>query len=82
MCVCVPASEVWGRALRRGGYGNTSGGYFVMGVYGGETYAWHFGGSHGAYEVCDSYDDMMETGTGSDYGWSSSEGEGESEESL
>ena len=54
----------------------------VMGVYGGETYAWHFGGSHGAYEVCDSYDDMMETGTGSDYGWSSSEGEGESEESL
>ena len=53
-----------------------------MGVYGGETYAWHFGGSHGAYEVCDSYDDMMETGTGSDYGWSSSEGEGESEESL
>ena len=50
----------------------------VMGVYGGETYAWHFGGSHGAYEVCDGYlDDMM--GTGSDYGWSSSEDEGESE---
>ena len=60
----------------------------VMGVYGGETYAWHFGGSRGAYEVCDSCDDMIETG--SDYPWSSSsegefiegefsEGEGESE---
>ena len=50
--------------------GNT----LAVGVVGGDVYVWHFGGRHGAYEVCDGCLEEMQYYSPT---WSSSEDDSE-----